>query len=164
MWAKFRETRSFLSIGNIYFDIVLYKEIGSLISRLFSFLCTTGHPFWHLTALFMETILPLQRSILNLPKHNLRPFPLILSDCMGREADTCPATTSFQVIIKDNKVSSDPTFLQAQHSQPPQLLLAGLVLQTLPQHCYPPLTTHNFKKEYLIGVISCQFINQTQES
>lgn len=50
---------------------------ASLISRLFLFLCPTGCPFWHLRALLMETILP--RSNLNLPRHNLRPFPSILS-------------------------------------------------------------------------------------
>ncbi|KAK4821719.1 LOW QUALITY PROTEIN: hypothetical protein QYF61_000262 [Mycteria americana] len=58
---------------------------------------------------------------------------------LGKGSDPHLATTSFQVVVESNKVSPQPSFLQAKPPQFPQLLLAGLVLQTLHQLCCPSL-------------------------
>ncbi|KAK4817221.1 hypothetical protein QYF61_003745 [Mycteria americana] len=61
----------------------------------------------------------------NLPWHNLRPFPLVLSF----------------VAVESDKVSPQPPFLQAKQPQFPQPLLIRLVLQTLHQLRCPSLDT-----------------------
>ncbi|GAB0195154.1 hypothetical protein GRJ2_001980700 [Grus japonensis] len=54
----------------------------------------------------------------------------------GEDTNTHLATTSFQVAAESNKVSPQPSFLQAKQPQCPQLLLIRLGLQTLHQlHC-----------------------------
>ncbi|KAK4829782.1 LOW QUALITY PROTEIN: hypothetical protein QYF61_006581 [Mycteria americana] len=60
---------------------------------------------------------------------------------LGEETDPHLTTTSFQVVVKSDKVSPQPPFLQAKQPQFSQPLLIRLVLQTLHQlHC-PSLDT-----------------------
>ncbi|KAK4824161.1 hypothetical protein QYF61_011288 [Mycteria americana] len=60
---------------------------------------------------------------------------------LGEETDPHLSTTSFQVVVESDKVSSQPPFLQAKQPQFPQPLLRRLLLQTLHQlHC-PSLDT-----------------------
>jgi len=50
-------------------------------------------------------------------------------------------TASFQAVVESDKVSFQPSFLQTKPLQVPQLLLTGLVLQTLHQLRCPTLDT-----------------------
>jgi len=59
---------------------------------------------------------------LNLPWHNLRPFPLIILLLPGRRGQPYLTTTSFQAVVESNIVSLEPPLLQAESSQFPQLL------------------------------------------
>ncbi|KAK4820179.1 hypothetical protein QYF61_021451, partial [Mycteria americana] len=64
-----------------------------------------------------------------------------IASYLGEETDSHLATTSFQVVVESNKVSPQPPLLQAKQPQFPQMLLIGLVFQTLHQlHC-PSLDT-----------------------
>lgn len=56
-------------------------------------------------------------------------FPLVLMLVLGEE--TSLATTSSQGVVESDEVSPDPLYLQAKLPQLPQLLLMGLVFQTL---------------------------------
>jgi len=47
---------------------------------------------------------------------------------LGEETNTQLTTTSFQVVVEGNKVSSQPPLLQSKQSQFPQPLLIRLVL------------------------------------
>jgi len=47
-------------------------------------------------------------SSLNLPWHNLSPFPPILFLLLEKRADSHLSTTSFQAVVESNKVSSEP--------------------------------------------------------
>ncbi|KAK4810721.1 hypothetical protein QYF61_007695 [Mycteria americana] len=58
---------------------------------------------------------------------------------LGEETNTHLATTSFQVVVESNKVSPEPSLLQAKQSQLPQPLLYELLLQTLHQLRCPSL-------------------------
>ena len=79
---------------------------------------------------------------LNLPWHNLRPFPLLLSLVkLGEETNTWLTTTSFQIVVESNKVTPQPPLLQNKQPHLPQLLLVRLVLQTPHQPCCPLLNT-----------------------
>lgn len=44
-----------------------------------------------------------------------------------------------KAVVESNKVFPEPSFLQAEHPQVPQLLLIGLTPHTLSQLRYPPL-------------------------
>lgn len=59
------------------------------------------------------------------------PFPLLLLLVLGEETNSLLAITSFQGVVEGDKVSTEPLFLQAKLPQIPQLLLIGLVFQTL---------------------------------
>jgi len=74
-------------------------------------------------------------SNLNLPSRNLRLFPLVLS--LGTwETNTHLAITFSQVVVRGDKVSLQPAFLQVKQVQFSQPLLTGLVLWTVHQlHC-----------------------------
>jgi len=66
---------------------------------------------------------------LNLPWCNFEAISFCPITCyLGEETDPHLATTSFQVLVESNKVSPQPTFLQAKQPQLPQLLLIRLVL------------------------------------
>jgi len=52
---------------------------------------------------------------------------------LGKGTDTHLTTTSFQVVLEGNKVSSQLPLLQTKQPQFPQLLPIRLVLQTLHQ-------------------------------
>ena len=83
-------------------------------------------------------------SNLNLPWHNSRPVPLVLSlgessPVTGEEANLYLATNSSQVVVERNKVSLEPPLLQTKHFQFPQPLLISLVLPTPQQLCCPSL-------------------------
>ncbi|KAK4816194.1 LOW QUALITY PROTEIN: hypothetical protein QYF61_012659 [Mycteria americana] len=71
-------------------------------------------------------------SSLNLPWHNLRPFPLVLSLVTWEKRPTPPLYNLLSV-VESNKVSPQPPFLQAKPPQFPQPLLIRLLLQTLHQ-------------------------------
>ena len=68
-------------------------------------------------------------SNLNLPWHNLRPFPLVLSLLPGEVADPHLTMTSLQAVVEIDKVSPEPPLLQNKQSQFLQPLLMRLVLQ-----------------------------------
>lgn len=70
-------------------------------------------------------------SNLNLTWHDLDPCSVTCY--MGEEPDPCLATTSFQGVLGNDKVTLDPPFLQAKYPHLPQLLLIRLVSQTLHQ-------------------------------
>lgn len=76
-------------------------------------------------------------STLNLPWCSLKPFPL--AGCLREEADSNLVTASFQADVESSKIFPEPPFLQVKHPQLSQLLLTGLVLQTLPQLRCPSL-------------------------
>ena len=57
------------------------------------------------------------------------------------ETDPQLATTSLQVVIESNNVSSESPLLPTEQSQLLQLLLLRPVLQTPHQLCCPPLDT-----------------------
>lgn len=60
--------------------------------------------------------------------------------CEKRQTSILLSSTSFQVVVESNKVSSEPPFLQTGQHHLPQLFLIRLVFQTLHQlHC--PLHT-----------------------
>jgi len=61
------------------------------------------------------------------------------------EADPQLTTTSLQVVIESNKVSSEPPLLQTEQSQLLQPLLISPVLQTPHQLCCPSLNTIQLK-------------------
>ncbi|PKU44635.1 hypothetical protein llap_5071 [Limosa lapponica baueri] len=97
-------------------------------------------PFQCLITLLVKKFFPI--SILNLPWHNLRPFPLVPSPVPWEKRLTPPlATPTFQVVTESEKVSPQPPFLQAEHLQLPQRLLTRLVLQTPHQLRCPSLDT-----------------------
>jgi len=55
---------------------------------------------------------------LNLPWHNLRPFPLILSPVTSEKRPTPAfAVSMFQILEESNKVSPQPTFPQTKQPQ-----------------------------------------------
>ncbi|KAF4794241.1 hypothetical protein TURU_103081 [Turdus rufiventris] len=56
-----------------------------------------------------------------------------VTDCLREEADRHLATTSFQAVVDSDKAPLEPPFLHAERPQLPQLLLTGLVLQTIHQ-------------------------------
>ncbi|KAK4822538.1 hypothetical protein QYF61_015544 [Mycteria americana] len=60
---------------------------------------------------------------------------------LGEETDPHLSTTSFQGVVKSDKVSPQPPFLQAKQPQFPQPLLVRLLLQTLHQLRCPSLHT-----------------------
>jgi len=64
-----------------------------------------------------------------------------IASYLGEETNTCLSTTSFQLVVKSNKVSPQPPLLQAKLPQFPQPLLIRLVLQTLHQPCCSSLDT-----------------------
>ncbi|KAK4831181.1 LOW QUALITY PROTEIN: hypothetical protein QYF61_015913 [Mycteria americana] len=81
-------------------------------------------------------------SSLNLPWHNLRPFPLVLSLVTWEKR---PTPTSLQPlsVVESDKVSPQPPFLQAKQPQFPQPLLLRRTLHQLrcpsldtPQHLH----------------------------
>jgi len=51
-----------------------------------------------------------------------------ITSYLGEETNTCLTTTSFQVVVESNKVSPQPSLLQAKQPQLPQSLLLRLVL------------------------------------
>ena len=95
-----------------------------------------GNPFQYLTTLPEKKFLLI--SNLNLPWRNLRPFPLVLSQVICEKR---PTPSSFQVVVEGSNISPEPSLLQTKQPQFPQLLLPGLVLQTLHQLCSPSLDT-----------------------
>lgn len=58
---------------------------------------------------------------------------------LGEETDHHVATAFFPAVVESEKVFLEPPFLQAKHSQLPQLLLIRLMLKTLAQLRCPPL-------------------------
>jgi len=67
-------------------------------------------------------------SNLNLLWHNWRPFLVVVSlVTWGKKPNTHLATTSFQAIVENNKISPQPPFTQTKQDQFPQLSLVRLV-------------------------------------
>lgn len=71
-------------------------------------------------------------SNLNLPWHKKIIFSCPVTCYLGVETNL--ATLSREVVVGD-KISSEPSFLQAKQLQVPQPLLIRLELQILPQLC-----------------------------
>ena len=55
-------------------------------------------------------------------------IPCPIACYLGEETDIQLITTSFQVVVENDKVSPEPPFHQATQPQFPQLLLIRLVL------------------------------------
>jgi len=51
-----------------------------------------------------------------------------IASYLGEETNTCLTTTSFQIVVENNKVPPQPPLLQTKQPQLPHLLLTGLVL------------------------------------
>jgi len=60
----------------------------------------------------------------------LETIPSSLIASYVEEVDSHLTTTSLQVVVESNKVSSEPPLMQTKQSQIPQLLPMRLVLQT----------------------------------
>ena len=87
-----------------------------------------GSPLQWLTTFLENYFLT---SKLNFPWSNLRLFPLVLLLFTYKKRLTSTlTTTSFQVVVKGDKVPSQAPLLQTKQSQFPQLLLIRHVLQT----------------------------------
>ncbi|KAJ7425645.1 hypothetical protein WISP_22618 [Willisornis vidua] len=67
--------------------------------------------------------------------------PSLITGWLEEEADPPLAATSFQVVAECDRVSIEPSFSRLNTLQLSQLLLTGLVLQTLHQLYYPSLAT-----------------------
>lgn len=95
-----------------------------------------GSLFQYLIALSVKEI-----SLPNISsKPPLAKGPLLFS-ChflSGRRNQSPPGYTS-QAVIEGNELSAEPLFFQAKPPQLPQLLLKGLVLQSLPQLLCTPV-------------------------
>lgn len=73
---------------------------------------------------------------LNLPWHNFRLFPLVLSLVIWEQRLTPPHCNLLSGSCREGKVSPQPPSLQTKQAQFPQLILMALVLKTLHQlHC-----------------------------
>ena len=73
-----------------------------------------GQPVPMLDKPFSEEVFPNIQS--KPPRHNLRPFSLVLLLATWEKTDTHLATTSFQVAVESDKVSLGPPFLQSKES------------------------------------------------
>ncbi|KAK4827170.1 LOW QUALITY PROTEIN: hypothetical protein QYF61_015132 [Mycteria americana] len=62
-----------------------------------------------------------------------------ITSYLGEKFNTRLTTTSFQVVVENDKVSPQPPLLQTKQPQFPQPLLIRLLLQTLHQLCCPSL-------------------------
>ena len=98
-----------------------------------------GRMFQCLTTLSQNKFILI--SNLNLSWCNFRPYPLFLPlvTWEGKEFDCHIATISFQEIVENYKISSDPPLLRTKQTQFPQLMLTRLVLQIPHQLCFPSL-------------------------
>ena len=96
-----------------------------------------GSPFQCLTTLSVKKSSLI--SNLNLPWHNLRPLPLVLSLSPMRTDQPCSAAVTFQVLEESNEVSPQPPPSQTEQPQLLQSLLIGRILPALPQPCCPSL-------------------------
>ena len=63
--------------------------------------------------------------------------PCPIACYLGEEIDTHLTTTSFQVVVESDKVSSQPPLLETKQFQFPQPLLIRLVPYTLHELCCP---------------------------
>ncbi|KAK4816580.1 hypothetical protein QYF61_017970 [Mycteria americana] len=98
---------------------------------------------------FSEEIVPNIQSkppLVQLEAVSSHPTPCYL----GEETNTHLSTTSFQVVVESDKVSPQPSFLQAKQPQFPQLLLIRLVLQTLHELRCPSLDTLQHLNVFLV--------------
>ena len=99
------------------------------ISRGSDSTTSLGSLFQCLTTLSEKFFLMLN---LNLPWRILRPFPLILSQLHGEEADPYLATNSFQEAVERNKFSPEPPLSQTEQPQFPQPLTPHKVCALVP--------------------------------
>ena len=96
-------------------------------------------------------------SNLNLPWHNLRPFPLILSPVRRDQPHFTVST--FQILEESNKVSPQPPFPQTKQPQFPHPLLIGRILQAFHKPCCPSLDLlqHLNEKTLRVPVMSAVY-------
>ena len=92
-----------------------------------------GSPFQYLTTPSVKKCFLIPN--LNLPWHNLRPFPLVLSPV---RRDQChSAVSTFQILEESSKVSPQPPLPQTKQPQFLQSLLVAHIPQALHKPCCP---------------------------
>ena len=118
---------------------------------------SVGSPFQCLTTLAVKKCFLI--SNLNLPWHNLRPFPLVLSPV--RRDQPHSAVSTFQVMEESNNVSPQPPLPQTKEPQFLQLLLIGHILQALHKPCCPSLDL--LQNLDVPSVLTCPKLNTVLE-
>ena len=79
-------------------------------------------------------------SSLNLPSFTLKPLPLVLSQqALAQEIVPFLPIVPLGLALEGNKVSLEPSFLQAEQPQLSQPFFTGEVFQPSDHFCGPPL-------------------------